>query len=205
MHPNPAFRPDPAALLAHAAAIGFAHIFVATRDGPIVAHAPLTLHGDRLRFHVARANRLHPHLDGAMILASVAGPDGYISPNWYERPGNQVPTWNYTAIETEGVARALPDAALLEHLDALADVHEPRPNPWTRDKTDPAVIAALLRAIQSFDVDVTAIRGTTKLSQNKGTADRAGVVAGLRAVGDDRLATVMAGAPPLSSPHRRDD
>lgn len=195
MHPNPAFRPDPATLLDAAAAIGFAHLFVATPAGPKVAHAPVTRHGDRLRFHLARANPLHPHLDGATLLASIAGPEGYISPNWYVRPGNQVPTWNYVAIEIEGIARALPEAGLLDQLDTLADRHEPRPGPWTRAKTDPAAIAAMLRAIEGFEIEVTAIRGTTKLSQNKGTADRQGVVAGLRTRGEDALAAAMEALP----------
>lgn len=195
MHPNAAFRPETAGLLASAEAIGFAHVFVQTPTGPMVAHAPLTLHGDRPRFHVARANRLHPHLDGAAVLLSLVAPDGYISPNWYVRPGNQVPTWNYVAVEIDGVARALPEAALLEQLDRLADLHEPRPNPWTRAKTDPAAIAAMLRAIEGFAVEVTAVRGTTKLSQNKAQADRAGVIAGLRARDNTPLADAMIGLP----------
>ncbi len=191
MHPNPAFRPDQAVLLDQAAAIGFAHLFVATPAGPMVAHAPVTRHGDRLRFHLARANRLHPHLHGAAVLASLAGPEGYVSPNWYIRPGNQVPTWNYVAVEVEGVARGVPEADLLDHLDVLADTHEPRPDPWTRAKTDPAAIAAMLRAIEGFELEVAAIRGTTKLSQNKSEADRAGVVAGLLAQGHGALASAM--------------
>lgn len=191
MHPNPTFRPDEATLLERAAAIGFAHLFATTSEGPMVAHAPLTLHGTALRFHLARANRLHPHLAGATVLASVAGPDGYISPNWYIHPGNQVPTWNYVAIEVDGVARALPEAALLEQLDALADRHEPRPNPWTRAKADPQAIAAMLRAIEGFAIDVTAVRGTTKLSQNKGAEDRAAVAAGLRRQGNAALGDAM--------------
>lgn len=191
LHPNPLFRPDPATLLDQAAAIGFAHLFVTTASGPMVAHAPVTRHGANLRLHLARANPVHPHLNGARILASVAGPDGYVSPNWYERPGNQVPTWNYVAIELEGIARALPEAELLEQLDALADRHEPRPGPWTRAKADPAVIAAMLRAIEGFKIEVVAVRGTTKLSQNKSAADRAGVAAGLRARRAYALADAM--------------
>lgn len=191
MHPNPAFRPDAASLLEQAAAFGFAHLFVTTPAGPMVAHAPVTLHGDCLRFHIARANRLHRHLDGATVLASIAGPDGYVSPNWYVRPGNQVPTWNYVTVEVEGVARVISEAALLEQLDALADAHEPRPNPWTRAKTDPAAITAMLRAIEGFDIEITAVRGTTKLSQNKSTEDCTGVVAGLRAQGKAAIAAAM--------------
>ena len=194
MHPNPRFRADPAELVERAAAIGFAHIFAATPEGPMVVHAPVTRHGDRLRFHVARANRIAPHLDGAELLLSVAGPQGYISPNWYERPGDQVPTWNFVTIEIEARAAMLSDAALTEQLDALADAHEPRPTPWTRDKMDPAAFDKLLRAIVGFELTVTAARGTTKLSQNKGPADRDGVIAGLTAAGNRALADAMAAA-----------
>ena len=102
MHPNPLFRPDAAALLAEAERIGFAHIFAATADGPMVVHAPVTLHDDGLRFHVSRANRIVRHLEGAAVVASVAGPHGYVSANWYAVPGDQVPTWNYQTIEIDG-------------------------------------------------------------------------------------------------------
>jgi transcriptional regulator len=192
MHPNPIFRMEPDTLLDQAAAIGFAHLFVATPAGPMVAHAPVTLHGQELWFHLARANRLHPHLHGATVLASVAGPDGYISPNWYAKPLNQVPSWNYVAVEIEGTVRSLAEPDLLAQLDALADRHEPRPQPWTRAKTDPAVIASLLRGITGFAIRPSAMRGTRKLGQHKSAADRAGVVAGLTARGNLALAALSA-------------
>ena len=129
MHPNPIFRSD-ADPLARAAAIGFAHIVAITPEGPMVVHGPVTRHDDALRFHVARANRLAGHLDGATVLLSLVGPHGYISPNWYERPGNQVPTWNFVAVEIDGLASAVADDLLVEHLDTLAAVHEPRSNRW---------------------------------------------------------------------------
>lgn len=192
MHPNPSFRADTADMLARAAAIGFAHIICSTPDGLMVAHAPLTLHGERVRFHVARANRIAPHLDGAALLLSVVGVHGYVSPNWYQAPGDQVPTWNYVAIEIEGHAAATDDAALVEQLDRLAETHEPRPGPWTRDKTDADTFAKMLRAIRGYELTVTGVRGTTKLSQNKSAADRAGVIAGLQARGERALAQAMA-------------
>lgn len=195
MHPDSTFRAD-GDLLAQAAAIGFAHIFAATPAGPMVVHAPVTHHGTRLRFHVARANRIADHLDGAALVVSVQGPQAYISPGWYADPRDQVPTWNYVTIEVDGVAHALDEPALLEQLDALAAAHEPRANPpapWTRDKADPAKIAAMLRAIRGFELTVTATRGTTKLSQNKDAATRAGVIASLIAAGDVDLAARMRG------------
>lgn len=196
MHPNTAFRFDSdAAMLDWAVARGFAHIFAATTDGPMVAHAPIVrAAGNALRFHIARANRITPLLDGARVLLSVAGADGYIAPTWYTDPIQQVPTWNYVAIEIEGIARVIDEEALIAQLDALAALHEPRvapDNPWTRAKMDDARFRAMLHAIIGFEVTIEAIRGTDKLSQNKSADDRAGVIRGLIGSGNAALADVM--------------
>ena len=191
MHPNPLFRPEAAALLAEAERIGFAHIFAATADGPMVVHAPVTLHDDGLRFHVSRANRIIRHLEGAAVVASVAGPHGYVSANWYAVPGDQVPTWNYQTIEIDGVAHEVDAAGLTEQLDRLATLHEPRDNPWDRGKVAPDAFAKQLSGIRGFAINVSAVRGTTKLSQNKTAADRAGVIAGFDRQGKDDIAALM--------------
>jgi len=197
MHPNPAFRGH-GDLLARAAEIGLATFFV-VGEVPSIVHAPVTRHADRLRFHVARANRASGQLDKARVLASVTGPDSYISPNWYAAPGDQVPTWNYEAIEIEGVCTPLDDAALIEQLDALAATHEPLVNPlapWSRSKMDPDLFARMLRGIRGFELTVEDIRSTRKFSQNKSPADRAGVVAGLRYAGKPDVASMMNDAAP---------
>ncbi len=105
-----------------------------------------------------------------------------------------MPTWNYTAVEIDGVASLADEAALIEQLDILAALHEPRiipENPWTRAKLDDDRLAAMLRAIVAFDVTIDAVRGTHKLSQNKSADDRARVVAGLKRSGNAALAKVM--------------
>lgn len=196
MHPNPAFRSDDhESMLAFVADMAFAHIVVTGEHGPMVVHAPVTRAGGTLSFHVARANRAIGALDGARVLASVTGAHGYVSPNWYASRTNQVPTWNYVAVEAEGVAHRLSDAALTEHLDALAARFEPQVNPadpWTSAKIDEAVFARMRGAIVGFAFAVDALRGTTKLSQNKPELDRAGAIAGLIASGNAALAAEMA-------------
>jgi transcriptional regulator len=193
VHPNRAFRFDSdAAILDWAVGRGFAHIFATTAEGPMVAHAPIVAaRSGALRFHVSRANRMTAHLDGAHLLLSVAGPDGYITPNWYVDGAQGVPTWNYVSAEIEGVARTIDDENLVYQLDTLAAGHEPRvapERPWTRDKMDDARFRAMLKAIVGFELTVDAVRGTIKLGQNKADADIAGVIAGLRARGNPDLA-----------------
>lgn len=193
MHPNPRFRSG-GNWLEFADARGFAHIFAATAAGPMAVHAPVSRFGETLRFHVARSNRIAPQLNGATVIASIATVDGYISPNWYAAPIDQVPTWNFVAVEIEGVARAVDEAAITEQLDALAARHEPRvnpANPWSRAKMDDALFRKMLTAITGFAIEVTAIRETVKLSQHKSDDDQAGTVAGLHAARAHALADAM--------------
>ncbi len=127
----------------------------------------------------------------AVNVHSIAGPDGYITPNWYIEPAGSVPTWNYVSAEIDGTARLLDEESLINQLDVLASLHEPRvapDRPWTRDKMPEERFRAMLKAITGFEVTIEAIRGTTKLSQNKNDAEVARVIAGLRDTGNPDLA-----------------
>ena len=196
MHPNSAFRPkqdDLAALFVRE--IGFAAIFASTPDGPRVAHAPVVLSDDAatLQFHLARGNALTRHLGGASALVVVQGPDAYVSPGWYSE-ADQVPTWNYVAIEMEGTVRKLDDDALVAQLDTLSAQHEARVGanpPWTRGKMNPALFSKMTGAITGFEIRITAWRPTIKLSQNKPADERERVAAGLEATGHSALAQLM--------------
>ena len=193
MHPNPKFRMDDAAALrATVLEIGVVHLFAMTPDGPMVAHAPVTPTPEgNFRFHLARGNRIAAHLDGAAVLASAMGPNGYISPDWYAEPHNQVPTWNYVSVEIEGVCAELDQEALRRQVDALSALHEARllpKRPWTMAKVEDGHRDRMLAALRCFELRVADIRGHRKLSQNKSDADRAGVVA---ALGDTDLSRTM--------------
>lgn len=198
MHPSRAFHAVPEEeALALAERIAFAHVCAVVDGRLMVAHAPVVRAGaDRFRFHLARGNRQAAHLDGAPVLLSLAGAHGYVTPNWYDPPGDQVPTWNYVAVEIEGTARLTGDTELVELLDRLAELHEPglSARPWTRGKMAPGLFEAMLKAICGFEVTVEAVRVTSKLSQNKPARDRAGVVAGLEAAGNLDLARLMRAA-----------
>ncbi len=193
MHPHPKFRIDDAMTLrATVLEIGVVHLFAMTPEGPMVAHAPVTPTPEgNFRFHLARGNRIAAHLNGATVIASAMGPNGYVSPDWYADPQNQVPTWNYISVEIEGVCAELDRAALIDQVNALSAVHEERLLPkqlWTMAKVGDDHRDRMLSALRCFELRVTAIRGNRKLSQNKSDADRAGVIA---ALGDTDLARVM--------------
>jgi len=168
MHPNRAFAwEDRGEMLGFVADIAFCTICV---DGPALVHAPVIVAGpDRLRFHVSRGNRAARAMEGKRAIVSCLGPDAYISPDWYGVP-DQVPTWNYLAVEAEGPLRRLDDGELAALLDDLSAAHEARlaPKlPWTGAKMTPGRFAAMLNAIIGYELAIGDLRGTRKLGQHK--------------------------------------
>lgn len=178
MHPNRAFAwHDRDEMLAFVADIAFCTV---AADGPTVVHAPVVVERpDRIRFHIARGNRAK--LDGKRAIVSCLGPDAYVSPDWYGTP-EQVPTWNYLAVEAEGPLRRLDEAELTALLDDLGAALEarlaPKP-PWTRAKMSPVRFEAMLKAITGYELAIEDLRGSRKLGQHKSDAERQGAADGL--------------------------
>ena len=199
MHPNAAFRwEDRAAMRAFAQEVGFGMLFLNTQDGPHVAHLPFIFLGeDRIGFHMARGNAIARYLDGAEALFVINGPDGYISPDWYGTP-DQVPTWNYVAVELVGSARKMDEAELIAQSDALSYSQELKlaPKPvWTRAKMTDGLFDKMLRGIYGFEMHVTTWRSTLKLGQNKSEAMREAAANGAAAAGNIAIADAMRNLP----------
>ncbi|MFZ5668406.1 MAG: FMN-binding negative transcriptional regulator [Pseudomonadota bacterium] len=183
MHPSRLFsQTDEAALAALVAERGFALIVGVVDGRPVAAQAPVLLDGRRLRFHLSRGNALvEPFSAGGRALAVVAGPDAYVSPDWYG-VDDQVPTWNYLSVEMEGPAARLDERAAARLLDALSDRFEdrlaPKP-PWTRRKMSPGRFEAMLAGVAAFEAVVERFEGVWKLGQNKSPGAIAAVAAEL--------------------------
>jgi transcriptional regulator len=195
MHPNPVFEwDDREAMLGLITDVSFCTVVICGSDGPRIVHAPVVVQGgDALRFHISRANRAAVAGEGERALVSCLGLDAYISPDWYGTP-DQVPTWNYLAVECEGPVRRLADGELAQLLDVLSEAHEARlapKAPWTRAKMSPGRFETMLKAIVGFELSIDALRGTRKLGQNKNASERAKASDGLAAAGGTELAALM--------------
>lgn len=197
MHPNRRFHwDDRDEMLGLVAELSFGAVFATGPDGPSVAHVPVIVarRPDRLRFHIARSNGLVRVFDvGAIALAVFTGPEAYVSPDWYGTP-DQVPTWNYIAVECEGTVRRLDQTELVQLLDDLSETHEARlapKKPWTRSKMTPGRFEAMLPAIIGFELTIEAMRGTVKLGQNKRPDEITGAIKGLEGCGRRGIATLM--------------
>jgi len=149
-------------------------------------HVPVVLDAERgalgsLRFHLARANPTSTALtDDREVLMVFVGPHTYISPDWYANE-HLVPTWNYAVVHAYGTPRTMNDAELRHLLDDLSTSQEmllPKA-PWTTDKMSPELLDKMCNAIVGFDLSIVELQSKWKLNQNRGAADRAGVVAAL--------------------------
>jgi transcriptional regulator len=182
MHPNPAFRESTRDQnLALARARGFGVLTVNGPEGPLAAHIPFQLSDDATtaELHLARSNAIVRAGLPAPALLAIAGPDAYVSPDWYgphDLVPDQVPTWNYVAVHLRGVLEPLPEDALRPHVDALSAEHEARiagKTPWTSAKMTEGAMPRMMRMILPFRLRITSVEGTWKLNQNKPDAVRA--------------------------------
>lgn len=171
MHPNPAFRQTPdARSLDLVRARAFGTLAVNGADGPLLAHVPVLLSPDgaTVDLHLVRSNPILRALPAEAVI-SVNGPDGYISPDWYD-VANQVPTWNYVAVHLRGRLEQLDTADMRDMLDRQSADAEayltPKPS-WTIDKMTPEVRDRMMRRILPCRLTITDISATWKLSQNK--------------------------------------
>lgn len=202
MYTPPAFRDDDrASVHATIEAAGLATLVTMTAQGLIGTPLPFLLARDEgplgtLYGHVARANPQWREPAVGEALAIFAGPDAYVSPGWYATKaehGRVVPTWNYAAVHAYGVAEFFEDAGRLRDVVAgLTTRHEAgRAAPWAVDDAPEPFVQAQLKGIVGVRLALSRVEGKRKFSQNRSAADRAGVVAGLRAEGADAAADAV--------------
>ena len=176
--------------------VGSAQLVTTGADGyPLASMLPVIWEpaGSRLVMHMAKANQHWKAIEpDTPALAVVTGPEAYVSPAWYATKaehGKVVPTWNYSAVHFTGRVTVTHDADwLLEAVTWLTDLHEARRESagfeaWSVDDAPEKYVAGQLRAIVGIELVVEKVEAKAKYSQNRSDADRAGVVAGLRAEG----------------------
>ncbi len=170
MHPNPAFRHvSDARNIEFARQRSFGTLALGGTE-PLLSHVPFLLSDDGTYadLHLVRSNPIARIGSGPAVIA-VTGPDGYVSPDWYEVP-DQVPTWNYIAVHLRGVLEPLPLDSLGDLIDRQSALFEerlaPKP-PWTSAKMSDGVKERMMRSILPFRLAVETIDGTWKLNQNK--------------------------------------
>jgi transcriptional regulator len=158
-------------------------------EGPVANAIPFLLRRDKGRFgtlqaHMARANAQWKQMDGQPVLAVFQGAHSYISPSHYEtkrETGKVVPTWNYVIVQARGIAQVMQETGwLAEQIGDLTQVHEQaQQQPWAVSDAPDAYIESQMRGIVGVEIEIQALNGKWKVSQNRPQADRQGVEHGL--------------------------
>jgi transcriptional regulator len=181
--------------------MGAADLITMTESGLVATHLPLIYDATSgsLLGHVARNNDQWKRPAIGEALAIVHGPGGYITPSWYatkKEHGRVVPTWNYVTAHVYGDLVVHDDPQWVEALvRRLTGKHEePREHSWSVDDAPEAYIAGQLRAIVGLELRITRIEAKSKLSQNRPAEDIDGVIAGLRAAGEEDHAAAVEAA-----------
>lgn len=161
-------------------------------DGaPFVSYIPFTIAKIEptlvLSAHCARANPHWKHFAQAPVLLIFRGPDGYISPRFYQDCASNVPSWNYVAVHCTGTASVAPPEELDGILTPLVEQMESSAeNPWRIEDMHDDVLSNLKKAIVPFCVSVSDVTAKFKLSQRGTDGQLAGLIAGLRETGTEK-------------------
>lgn len=203
MYLPPHFQEDrPEVLRALIAEFPLAALVTLGPDGLAANHVPLLYDPEpgplgTLRGHLARGNpQWRSFQEDVEALAIFQGPQAYVSPNWYptkQETGRVVPTWNYAVVHAYGRLSVYSDPDRLRaFLDDLTAQHEAgQPKPWTPADAPAEYIQGLLQGIVGIDIAITRLEGKWKVSQNQPEANRTGAAAGLEAIGESAMASLI--------------
>jgi transcriptional regulator len=158
---------------------GAGMLVAATPEGLQSVFVPVVVNEDRTKIlsHLARANPWWRTLtDGNEVLGLFLVASAYVSPtNYPSRFENSgvVPTWNYVATEVRGTLTIHDDPEwLLHQVRLVTEQFEAGRSPqWLLDDSSSEYVERQLKAIVGIEIDVVAVQGKAKLSQNRPQID----------------------------------
>jgi transcriptional regulator len=194
---------EPTRLHGYIEAHPLALLITTSSNGVLANPLPFLMQPERgahgtLIAHVARANPVWRELPAhSEALVVFQGAQAYVSPSDYpgkKEHGKVVPTWNYSCVQARGVLQVHDDRDGVHRVvSTLTARHEAsQSKPWGLGDAPADYIEQMLAQIIAIELPVQSLVGKFKFSQNRGTADRAGVEAGLQARGQVLAAAEMA-------------
>jgi transcriptional regulator len=133
-----------------------------------------TIHG-----HISRQNPQSAAFDGKQTGVIVFhGPHGYISPTWYAKTGNVVPTWNFAVVHATGKLRPVAGKKDLNDLLAklIAKFERYEGTGYDFSKVDDGYKYGLMGGIIGFELEIELLEGKFKLGQDRSPEDKASLV-----------------------------
>lgn len=148
-------------------------VLVSNLNQKIVAsHIPIELTTNKegkqvLQGHLSKRNpQWKEFKDSKEVLCIFSGAHSYISSSWYDF--EEVPTWNYIAVHVYGNIKIIEGKELLKSLKHLVDKHEATyaENPISIENLSEKTMRQI-HGIVGFEIEITDIQATKKLSQTR--------------------------------------
>jgi transcriptional regulator len=139
---------------------------------PIAAQVPILIKQDEDKLMISgHLMRKQDHTNAFEknnnVLVIFSAPSAFVSASWYKEKGI-ASTWNYQTVHAIGKMEMKDDAHLYQLLTDLTMHFEKDPNAPTQVKNlDPEYVQQNMKAIVSFDIEVTELKNVFKLSQNR--------------------------------------
>lgn len=133
-------------------------VFIDEKDGKLF-----------LTGHIMRNTDHHKAFEkNRNVLAVFTSPHVYVSATWYDDP-RQASTWNYMSVHAKGTIRFGNEEDLIAILRRLTLHYENNNTTSTTifDNLSSEYTGPLMKAIISFEVEITSIENVFKLSQNR--------------------------------------
>ena len=151
-------------------------VFIDEKDGKLF-----------LTGHIMRNTDHHKAFEkNKNVLAVFASPHVYVSATWYDNP-RQASTWNYMSVHATGTIRFGNEEDLIAILKRLT-LHYENNNPASTtifDNLASEYTRPLIKAIVSFEVELTSIGNVFKLSQNRDEKSYQNIMEKLNGQGSD--------------------
>lgn len=158
----------------------FAILITIDDHRPIATHIPVEIRENDGKLyisgHIAFGNTQKNTLENNPdVLLIFQGPHAYISSSWYE--AENVPTWDYLAVHAYGTSRIISDDELENALAAMLHHYEAhRENGRYLDTFTPGYIQDQMKGIVGFEIEITGVEASGKMSQNRNDRDYKAIV-----------------------------
>jgi transcriptional regulator len=168
-----------AEILAFMQEFSFATIITSENNTPVASHLPFTItkRGDEiiLTSHFARANPQWETISKNRILVIFNEPHAYISPSHYDKVLS-VPTWNYISVHAYGEGRIIDTSSeAISVLETMIDTYDPEyKKQWNTLPEDFKI--KMVNGIVAFEITVTGLQASKKLSQNKSDIEQQRII-----------------------------
>jgi transcriptional regulator len=121
-------------------------------------------------------------------LAFFSGPHSYISSSWYNH--ENVPNWNYIAVHVYGKNKIIEGEAVIASLKKLVDKYEGKSENPIRVEDLSQKTMMQTRGIVAFEIEITEIQATKKLSQNRDDFNYKNIISELEKTGENQSVTI---------------